>query len=99
MSKQPLLHNYFKRKSGDASGSESSSDEESLYAPSKSKRMYDTPMSWTRVKNIETAVNQRVTIFDVEKDMESDKYLKLVRKNAAREPGILVFDPESFKDT
>ena len=61
--------------------------------------MYDTPMSWTRVKDIETAVNQRVTIFDVEKDMESDKYLKLVRKNAAREPGILVFDPESFKDT
>ena len=26
-------------------------------------------MSWTRVKNLELAVQQRVTIFDVEKDL------------------------------
>ena len=67
--KQALLSNYYKRKSGNVNESESSSDDESVYLPSKSKSMYDQPMSWTRVKNIKLAVNQRVTIFDIERDL------------------------------
>ena len=56
-------------------------------------------MSWTRVKEIGQAVSQRVTIFDVEKDLQSDKALKQIRQNAAREPAQLVFDPELFQDS
>ena len=97
-SKQAVLKNYFKRKGGEESGSSESSDGESVYLPSKSKRLYDQPMSWTRVKDVEQAVSQRVTIFDVQNDMEQDKYLKQIRKDAARQPGTLLFDPESFRD-
>ena len=35
--KQALLSNYYKRKSGNVNESESSSDDESVYLPSKSK--------------------------------------------------------------
>jgi hypothetical protein len=44
--------------------------------------MYPTPMAWTRVKDIKAAVNQRVTIFDVEEDLNADKTLKQIRKSA-----------------
>ena len=64
--KQSILNNFFKRKGGADHESGEDSDDGSVYLPSKSKRMYETPMSWTRVKNLEQAVNQRVTIFDVE---------------------------------
>ena len=64
--KQSILNNFFKRKGGSDHESDEDSDEGSVYLPSKSKRMYETPMSWTRVKNLEQAVSQRVTIFDVE---------------------------------
>ena len=82
--KQALLDNYYKRRSGSESESASGSDNESAYLPSKSKRMYDKPMSWTRVKNVEQAVNQRVMIFDVEEDLLADKNLKQVRRDSAR---------------
>ena len=97
--KQALINNYYSRKRGNDSESESDSDNDSVYLPSKSKRIYDQPMSWTRVKKVESIFIQRMTIFDVEKDMENDKFLKQIRKNAAREPGILIFDPENFKDS
>ena len=64
--KQSILKNFFKRKGNSENESGSDSDNGSIYLPSKSKRVYETPMSWTRVKNLEQAVNQRVTIFDVE---------------------------------
>ena len=60
--------------------------------------MYETPMSWTRVKFLEQAVNQRVTIFDVEQDMLADRNMKQVRKDSVREVGTLLFDPEAFKE-
>ena len=30
--------------------------------------------------------------------MEQDKYLKQIRKDVARQPGTLLFDPETFRD-
>ena len=54
--KQAILNNFFKRKGNSEHDSDSSSDNDSLYLPSKSKRMYETPMSWTRVKNLDQAV-------------------------------------------
>ena len=60
--------------------------------------MFDQPMYWTRVKNVEQAVNQRVTIFDVEEDLQAEKNLKQIRKGSVRNLGTILFDPETFKD-
>ena len=96
--KQAILNNFFKRKSSFSKKSDDSSGDESVYLPSKTKRIYETPMSWTRVKYLEQAVNQRVTIFDVEQDLQTDRNLKQIRKDSARDIGTLLFDPEAFKD-
>ena len=95
--KQSILNNYFKRRTSSESESGNDSDNESVYLPSKSKRLYDQPMSWTRVKNVEQAVNQRVMVFDVEQDLLTDKNLKQIRKDSVRQTRTLLFDPESFK--
>ena len=50
--KQALLSNYYKSKNSKSSDSDNDSGGESIYLPSKSKSLYDQPMSWTRVKNI-----------------------------------------------
>ena len=55
-------------------------------------------MSWTRVKLLEQAINQRVTIFDVEQDLQTDRNLKQIRKDSVRDAAALLFDPEAFKD-
>ena len=54
-------------------------------------------MYWTRVKRVAEALNLRMTIFDVEVDMMTDKSLKQVRKDSVRESAQLLFDPETFK--
>ena len=55
-------------------------------------------MSWTRVKLLEQAVSQRVTIFDVEQDLLTDRNLKQIRKDSVHDAAALLFDPEAFKD-
>ena len=78
--KQTILREYFKREDGGGSESQaSSSEEESNYLPSKSKGLFKEPKSWTRVRDLSQALEQRVTIFDVEKDLKSDKFLKQIR--------------------
>jgi hypothetical protein len=80
--KQPKLSNWFKRSANNKQDSSSDSEDASEYVSSKDKAMYPTPMAWTRVKDIKAAVNQRVTIFDVEEDLNADKTLKQIRKSA-----------------
>ena len=82
--KQTVLNQYFRQNRQQGSSSEEGSADESVFVPSKAKRLYDQPMSWTRIKSIELAVSQRVTVFDVEKDLASDKTLKRIRKDANR---------------
>ena len=53
--KQSILNNFYKRTGGGSSDEGENSDNESVYLPSKSKRMYETPMSWTRVKEVQLA--------------------------------------------
>ena len=55
--RQTLIKKFFKPKDYKDSSSDYSSDQESNYLPSKTKAMYDKPMSWTRVKSIEQAVS------------------------------------------
>ena len=96
--KQSILTNFFRSKrSNGSSSSPNQSDEESSYLPSKSRRMFETPMQWTRVKRVTEAADHRMTIFDVEQDIMADKSLKQVRKDAVREVASLLFDPETYK--
>ena len=95
--KQSILTSFFKKKGSNESCSSPSSDDESSYLPSKSKRMFESPMYWTRVKNVAGAINQRMTIFDVETDIMTDKSLKQIRKGSVREGTSLLFDPETFR--
>ena len=96
--KQPTLTNFFRRKSGDNQESGSESDEVSEYVPSKSKSMYGQPMYWTRVRDVEVAAEQRVSVYDVEQDLQADKSLQQIRKGAVRDLGVVIFDPETFRD-
>ena len=41
--------------------------------------------------------HQRITAFDIEKDLETDKVLKAVRTGATRENGEFLFDPDLWK--
>ena len=59
--------------------------------------MFETPMYWTRVKSVAGAINHRMTIFDVETDIMTDKSLKQIRKGSVREGTSLLFDPETFR--
>ena len=59
--------------------------------------MFDNPLYWTRVKSVVGATNQRMTIFDVEVDIMTDKSLKQIRKDSVREGAQLLFDPETYK--
>ena len=83
--KQALLRKYFKRDDGKESDSNTSSEEESIYLPSKQKSIFNEPKSWTRVKILSDAIEQRITVFDVEKDLQNDKALKNIRKAISRE--------------
>ena len=52
---------------------------------------------WTRVKSREAMSHSRVTVFDIEKDLEKDKVLKTVRAGASRGTNQILFDPETWK--
>ena len=97
--KQRVLTSFFRReKKEEPQRSDSDPDDESEYAPSKQKQMFSAPMSWTRVKDVHAADLSRLRIYDVEEDLKADKSLKQVRKQAAREPGQMLFDPEDFRE-
>ena len=55
-------------------------------------------MSWTRVKDVYQATNRRMTVFDVESDLKSDRALKRVRQGVNRALTDLIFDPEDYRD-
>ena len=77
--------------------SASESDEESQYAPSPQKSVLKLPEMWTRVKSREAMCHSRVTVFDIEKDLDKDRVLKTVRAGAARGTNEMLFDPETWK--
>ena len=41
--------------------------------------------------------HQRITVFDIEKDLEADRVLKAVRDGSTRTKGEFLFDPDSWK--
>ena len=41
--------------------------------------------------------HSRVTVFDIEKDLDKDRVLKTVRAGAARGTNEMLFDPETWK--
>ena len=59
---------------------DSEHEEVSQYAPSPQKGAPKLPEMWTRVKSLEQMRHRRITVFDIEKDLDSDKALKAVRR-------------------
>ena len=41
--------------------------------------------------------HEQIKAFDIEKDLEQDRVLKIVRKGITRENGEVLFDPDLFK--
>ena len=80
-----------------ALSSSSEEAEESQYTPSPQKSANKLPETWTRVVSRESMSHGKITVFDIEKDLEADKVLQRVRSGAIREPGTLLFDPDEWK--
>ena len=74
--KQTLIPSYYKRKGGSDSSDGGQSSEDSEYEPERKSQMFATPMNWTRIKETSNAPFQRVAVYDVEADVNSDKALK-----------------------
>ena len=89
--KQTTLNRYLNL------SSDSEPDEESVYHPTPQKSVLKVPDQWTRVKSRESLSHGKISVFDIEKDLEADKVLKIVRKGAVREQGSILFDPDSYK--
>ena len=73
------------------------SESDSEYFPSPKKSDLKLPEMWTRVKSRNQPVNQRITVFDIEKDLNTDRVLKQVRKGATTFQGSILFDPDEWK--
>ena len=52
---------------------------------------------WTRVKSTDESANKRITVFDIEKDLNTDKSLQQVRRNATSFTGSILFDPDEWR--
>ena len=68
-----------------------------MYTPSPQKAATKLPEMWTRVKNRDQMSHQRITVFDIDKDLGADKVLKAVRSGSTRENGEFLFDPDLWK--
>ena len=64
--------------------------------PSPKKSSRKLPEVWTRVKPRHLSVSGRVTVFDIEKDLDRDRLLQQVRKQATRFQGSILFDPDAW---
>ena len=78
----------------EAEESSSSSEE----APVEVRRRKARPLQWTRVKSAAQMREQRLTLYDGDKDLVWDKNLKTIRKEATRGGGEFVFDPDSLRE-
>ena len=77
--------------------SDSEPDDISQYTPSPQKSALKIPDQWTRIRSRESMSHGKITVFDIEKDLEADKVLKRVRLGATREQGSFLFDPDLWK--
>ena len=78
--KQLKLSSFFGGKGGKPAGSESDSSDDSEYVGSKRQLKYQTPMYWTRVKDVYVAKGKRLDLFNVEDDLKNDKQMKEIRR-------------------
>ena len=76
---------------------EDSSDEDSVYTPTPMKSALKIPDQWTRIVPLARARQRRMRIFDITKDLETDRTLKQIRKGSVREQGSMIFDPQEFE--
>ena len=67
-----------------APSSESEDDEVGGPHPSLQKPSQKLPEMWSRVRSREQMPHERITVFDIEKDLAQDKVFKAVRETASR---------------
>ena len=94
--KQLKLSSFFGGKGGKPADSESDSSDDSEYVGSKRQLKYQTPMYWTRVKEVYVAKGKRLDLFNVEDDLKNDKQMKAIRRITTQDIGELLFDPNDF---
>lgn len=97
-SKQSTLNRFLKRNDRPDSASSSSSSEESVYLPSKEKRKYAAPMSWTRVRDVYKEQHNRMSVFDVEDDLKRNVHKKTVRNLIDNGDLKFSFDPITYDE-
>ena len=76
--KQTTLNNFFNLES------ESDSSEESVFIPSPQNGQSKIPDQWSRIMNRDQMSHSKIKVFDIEKDLKTDKALKAVRQNSTR---------------
>ena len=76
--KQTTLKNFLSLSSDDESS------EDSVYIPSPTKGAPRIPDQWTRVISRDQMSHSRIRVFDIEKDLKTDKILKSVRAGSTR---------------
>ena len=54
-------------------------------------------MFWTRVREVYTQRDKRLTIFNVDDDLLKDKNLRSIRKHISTDVNPFLFDPESHE--
>ena len=97
-SKQSTLNRFLKRNDRPDSASSSSSSEESAYLPSKEKRKYAAPMSWTRERDVYKEQHNRMSVFDVEDDLKRNVHKKTVRNLIDNGDLQFSFDPIAYDE-
>ena len=76
--KQTTLKNFLNLES------ESDSSEQSVYIPSPTNGQSKIPDQWSRVMNRERMSHSHAKVFDITKDIDSDRVLKAVRENSSK---------------
>ena len=79
----------------DVSDSSSADDE----VEQKRKRKSEPDVEyWTRVIALRDFDVNNIRLYDVKKDLETDRHLKLIRKMTSSANGKAIFDPDAFKN-
>ena len=76
---------------------QSSSSSEAPEDPVKRGRKA-RPLQWTRVKSMTLIREQQLMVYDGDKDLNWDKHLKVIRRQASVAGGEFVFDPDSLRE-
>ena len=77
--------------------SDSSSSESEVQQKRKRKSEAEVEY-WTRVISLRKFDVNNIKLYDLQKDLEQDRHLKLIRKVTSNTNGKAIFDPDAYKN-